>query len=285
MEPIQNPLKLPFSSETAVYVYRAIYRRLRPTGETIMIAAMPKSGSTFLRTALRNATGFRRADLTYAWERGEQDLYLPRMVDNQRHSSVVRHHVRMTAPNAELLKAFHIRPVLLVRNLYDVVVSTRDHLVREGVRNFPSLYATERFYKMDEGEQLDFLIAYALPWYVQFYAGWHEGWRKQELDMLWLRYEDLVEDWAAGVQRVLEYHGIETSPQHIEHAVHSAYGDEKVVLRLNRGVTGQGESRLTESQRRKIRLLLEFFPDVDFSGLGMDSQQPVGETGATALPA
>jgi hypothetical protein len=49
---------------------------------------MPKSGSTFTRRVLSEATGYEYVDLSYAYERTEQDLYLPKVIDAYGRSGV-----------------------------------------------------------------------------------------------------------------------------------------------------------------------------------------------------
>jgi hypothetical protein len=139
---------------------------------------MPKSGSTFLANALSEVTGYPQVQLCFGYERHEQDLYLPRLVDACRKDTVTRHHMRATKFNTALLKKFNIKPVILTRNLFDVVPSIRDHLFREGFEKFPCFYCTERFADLSEEKQLDCIIDLALPWYFNFYVSWFDTWRQ-----------------------------------------------------------------------------------------------------------
>ncbi|MEX1081164.1 MAG: sulfotransferase domain-containing protein, partial [Halofilum sp. (in: g-proteobacteria)] len=239
-------------------------------GQTLFITCMPKSGSTFLLQALKEATGYTDAMLTYAYERNEQDLYLPRLIDRQYENTVTRHHTRASGPNLELFHRFDIRPVVLVRDLLDVAVSVRDHLLLEGHRNFPALYAPSSYTRMGSGEQLDFVVDHSMPWYVQYYAGWYEAWESGELDMLWLRYEELVADWSHGIARILEFHGLGDRVGQVEAAIAASYQSALSVKRLNRGVVGRGQLELSAAQRSRIRdLACYYYRDVEFSFVGL----------------
>ena len=66
--------------------------------------------------ALSQLTGYRYVDLAYAYERNDQNLYLPRLIDAYSIDSVTHQHVRATGPNIELMNMFAIKPVILVSN-------------------------------------------------------------------------------------------------------------------------------------------------------------------------
>ncbi|MDH3232775.1 MAG: tetratricopeptide repeat protein, partial [Alphaproteobacteria bacterium] len=83
-------------------------------GRHIFIACMPKSGSTFLRTALMALTGWQEAYMTFAFLQNEEELYLPYLRAAARLNTVVQQHCRATVPNIQLLQAFAIRPIVLV---------------------------------------------------------------------------------------------------------------------------------------------------------------------------
>jgi hypothetical protein len=224
--------------------------------ESVFLACMPKSGSTFLKRALLEVTGFSPAYLSYAFERNEQDLYFPALVD------------RATGPNLKLMHWFGIRPVILVRNLFDTVVSIRDYLFAEGFQKFPSLYVTERMADLSPERQLDLLITHALPWYFNFYVSWFDSCRTGSIDAMWLSYDDLIQDWPAGIRTVLEFYGIPASEEHIRTALEHLRSGDPSDIRLNVGVTGRGAG-LSEAQRDRIREQAAFYPWVDFTRIGI----------------
>ena len=63
---------------------------------------------------------------------------------------------------------------VLLRNIFDVVVSTNDHFRNEDDRG-PSVYIHPEFHRMSEDEKFDFLIANCLPWYFSFFASWRDA--------------------------------------------------------------------------------------------------------------
>jgi hypothetical protein len=257
-----------YQSEATVKAHLAVRRALFRKGEYIFVACMPKSGSTFLTRTMSRITGFEHARLTYEFERNEQELYLPKLVDTYGKSIITQQHVRATGPNLELFNRFGIRPVILVRNLFDAIVSIRDYLHREGVQYFPSLYATDHFLTLPDEEQFDFLITFAAPWYFNFYASWFDARRDDRIETLWLTYEELVADWVAGIEKVLAFYGLGRPRDEIAAAV-EAMTDDPGRVRLNMGVAGRGSTLLTEAQRARLAEMATFYPWVDFGPIGL----------------
>ena len=132
---------------------------------------------------------------SYAYQGNEQELYLPKLVGAYGRSVVVHQHVRATEPNVALFNRLGIRPVVQVRNLVDVIVSVRDYLCQKGTSFQPSLYATDHFLSLREHEQFDFLITFAAPWYFTFYVSWCDATRDGRIQPLWVKYEELADDW------------------------------------------------------------------------------------------
>lgn len=239
-------------------------RRFSRRGRTIFISAMPKSGSTFLVNALSGCTGFQHQFLGQH-QLNEQDLYPPNLLDAWSRDIVAHQHTRAHAPNLSLLDSFSIRPVILTRNLFDAAVSLTDHLERESLQT-PIFNAPADFLERSREARLDMVLEFAMPWYVAFLAGWVDAARRESRDLFWLRYEELATDAATAVARVLTWYGIEVPADRVASATKSAAGDRS---RLNRGISGRGAAELTEAQQARLIRLCGFYPDVDFSGVGI----------------
>ncbi len=246
-----------------------LVKRLMPVrGPYIFLASMPKSGSTFMATALAELTGYRYVGLSDAYERHDQNLYLPKVIDVYGSGSVTHQHIRATAANLDLMRRFHIRPVVMVRNLFDVVVSIRDHLLKEGFA-FPTMYCDERFLDLDERTQLDFIIDLSMPWYLNFYVSWYVASQKAAVPTLWLRYEDAIRDWGAAVKQIADFYGLERSEEEIQRALERTGRYDRRKIRLNKGVAGRGARTLTRAQQQRIVRLARYYPWVDFSAIGI----------------
>lgn len=95
-------------------------------GLHLFIACAPKSGSTFLKNVLVRLTRFKDLFTVYAALQNEHELDLPQMVKFGTVNTVTQQHCRATEANIQLMQAFGIKPVILVRNIFDTVVSLLD---------------------------------------------------------------------------------------------------------------------------------------------------------------
>lgn len=237
-------------------------RQLLPSpGRHLLVACMPKSGSTFLAAALAAATGFEFETLSYGYEQNEQDLYLPALVRICRRNTVTQQHMRASDPNVRLIDSFGLTPIVLVRSLPDVVVSLFDHLHRTALKASMA-YVNEQFFELDRTAQIDLIVELFMPWYVSFYVSWWDAEARGKCPVIWVRYEDVIADNAATMERILAAAGVARDRDAIQRGIaHAKSGDVK----LNKGVTGRGREFLSDAQRAHIAGLARHYPWVDFS--------------------
>lgn len=236
----------------------------------LLIACLPKSGSTFSSRLLERLTGYKPTAMVYAYERSEQEFYWPKFVLSYGDDALyIQQHLRCTESTLAAIKSLNITTIVQTRNIYDVVVSLRDHLA-SGDFDASMAYVDERFLKMSFEAQIDFIIDLMIPWYINFLVSWQEACR-QGLNVFWLRYEKLVSnpqdlltdlanfaghpEWVAGgkVQLALQ-------------------NTREVQTRFNKGVVGRGIDCLKPHQKDRIRRLANHYPDTDFRLVGLDPQ-------------
>ena len=99
----------------------------------IFVACFPKSGSTYVTTLLSELTGFPIVPAVQFFGQNEQDLFEPALQPFRGRSTVTQQHVKGTNNNLRLMKEYGIRPVVLVRDIFDVLLSLHDHFEREGI--------------------------------------------------------------------------------------------------------------------------------------------------------
>jgi hypothetical protein len=240
-------------------------RRLARRAHCLFVTSFPKSGSTFLCAALSEATGFLQYALSHGFM-GEQELYLPRLLDSYSLDIVANQHSLASKVNLELIEEFGIRPVILTRKLYDICVSLRDKLPSDPWLT-PSYPVNERFLALSKEEQFDHIITLALPRYIAFFAGWKDACAAGTVEALWLDYDELIADKAGAIERVLGFHGLTHPPARIEEAVRAV--EARGETRFNKGVPGRGASELSEAQRARIAALADPYPWIDFSPIGL----------------
>ena len=231
----------------------------------IFIACVPKSASTFLKNVLTSLTGYKDLFAVYSPWQTEQELYLPSIVEYADRNTVTQQHCRASEANVQMMQAFGIRPVVLVRNIFDAVVSLYDFYHRGA---FFNTYFRETFHQLDETKQVDLIIDNVVPWYLQFVASWGQAEKEGRLEVYWLTYEDLTKNKVESIQQLLEFYGLGASPADIKRLIAAEESDTRK-NRFNKGVTGRGKTVLTELQKQRIIGLIEYYPGTDFSRIGL----------------
>ena len=211
----------------------------------ILIACMPKSGSTFLSDVIGQCPGFRRAILTPSAGRREQEIDEQLLRKLGKVSYVAQHHVRNSEWTSEMCNAYGVAPIVLVRSLQDVVVSLRDHMRRESAV-FPQFFADASHADLDDSALEAMLARLALPWYLNFYMSWRET-----PGAMMVNYEDLTASPVEVIREILSFSGANTTAEEVEEAVVKAKAKE--TSRLNVGVSGRGASLQPET----IQIILD----------------------------
>lgn len=233
--------------------------------QRIFVACMPKSGSTFLNLTLSVLTGWRETFLTFAFLQNEEEIYLPNLVAAARQNTVTQQHCRATEPNIQLLQAFDIRPVIQVRNLFDVVVSYTDFY--DGGATFNSFFRG-RWEGLDRPRRFDLIIDNWMPWYLSFYASWMDVSSSGRLDCHIVHYEDLHRDKPSVLKAIADFYDLGKSPAECQAAV-DLIDSDRGQTRYNKGVIGRGTTELNDAQKARIRDLASYYPDIDFGPIGL----------------
>lgn len=234
-------------------------------GQHVMIACMPKSGSSFLFQTLTKLTGWDSLQMSYAYMQNEEELYLPALRAVIRENTITQQHFRATVPNNQIIQAFNIRPIVLVRNLFDVVVSYTDFYDKGAIAN---TFFARRWERMDHSRKLDLIIDHFMPWYLAFFASWIDAMKSDQIDGFLVSYEQIIEDKPAAIFAISEFLGLEKSTDECAAAIEAAEGDKKKV-RFNKGVAGRGEDSLDTDQKDRLKRLADYFDDIDFSMVGL----------------
>ncbi len=233
-------------------------------GQTLLTACFPKSASTFLKSVLMEVTGFPEQNLTFAHGQNETGLYLPDLVASATSDTVTQLHMRPSDSNIRLMQGFAIRPIILVRNIYDVLLSYKEF--HDRYAGEISFY--ERYDALDETQRFDVMVDDRAPWYLGFFAGWQRAVRSGRTDGFWLTYEELMLDKVGKIDEILRFHHIERPRQEISDAIDRASAN-KTETHFNKGVVGRGRAHFTDRQIEQIARVATHHPDIDFSLIGL----------------
>ncbi|HEV2826211.1 MAG TPA: sulfotransferase domain-containing protein [Pyrinomonadaceae bacterium] len=234
-------------------------------GRHLFIACVPKSASTFLKNLLVNLTGYRDLFTVYAAGQSEHEIYLPTLREFAHLDTVTQQHCRAADANVHLMQAFGIRPVVLVRNIFDSVMSLFD-FYNKGASQ--TSYFRADWQGLDDEMKLDLLIENVIPWYFQFVASWDLVEKQQRLEVYWLSYEDFVADKPSSVLKVLEFYGLGASRRGVEQIIREIESEQRKI-RFNKGITGRGRAGLNNPQKEQIRRLSRYYPSTDFGRIGL----------------
>jgi hypothetical protein len=214
----------------------------------LMIACFPKSGSTFLAKLLSFATGYPTRDVVESFGHRDQDI-CERKLRRLSRRVVIQQHVKATDHNAELMHKYGIRPIVLVRNLLDVVVSLDDHLRQEDHR-MPTGFVHREYMNLEFDQRMDFLIRVHLPWYFNFFMSWREA--SPELSTFPLTYERLFSNVRQSLEEILSFYRISASPRQMTAALDRV---RQTDTRFNQGCSRRGEQLLSAEHKASIREL------------------------------
>lgn len=225
----------------------------------ILLACMPKSGSTYLSNVIGRLPEFRKTSLVTHYGRSEQELDSRRALRKGRHNYVCQHHVQYNSKTEEIINCFNIKPVILVRNIFDCVPSLRDHLRKESVENSLGFFC--RYHaQMDDRTLERMIVELVIPWYIQFYVSWTNC-----KDAMWITYDQATTNPEETIREILDHIGIEPDSSAIRQVLSNS---EATADRKNVGLTGRGEG-LRDEDKETIRSYCTFYPHVDFSLIGI----------------
>ena len=230
----------------------------------ILLACFPKSGSPWLSEILRHLPGFVRADLVPFLERREQELAFERLLAAHHADYVAQHHCRYSLATERCLRIFSIKPVVLVRDIFDCMISLKDHIDRGQTdpagRVGPHACVPDAYDTWPNETRLDFVVDMFSPWYFNFILGWQDC-----HDALWVRYEDVLADPFSTIERIGAAAGLSLPGDAIEAALAAAAAEP---TRRNVAKTGRGAT-LSARQRRHIERIAGYYPGRDFAAIGI----------------
>lgn len=230
------------------------------------IVAAPKSGSTWLSRMLRELLGWPEVALVNGYNRREQEVDIRPLLRYPKGNILSPHqHCRASEPTVDFIKKFRVRPIIQTRNIFDTVVSLRDHLSKESV-DWSMAYVDHTFHGLDEDKQYQFIIEMFLPWYFNFYASWFKVEGINPSDIHFIRYEELVTNPPETLAKVLHFLNENRTTAEISEAIRRTTSQN---TRLNKGVSGRGDRLLGEQHKSKIREMRQHYPHIDFSMVGL----------------
>jgi hypothetical protein len=233
----------------------------------VLVAAAPKTGSTYISGALERTYNLARVSLTllsarsyghYQFGGGLRDHdvdELAMITTAYAQNGYVAHHHMIGSPYlGKQCELYGITPIVTRRNLFDTFVSFDDHIMKlrgTGV-DIPYLHFgfPEAWYDMEFEDRMDFLLDHQLSWYTRYYASWKLTEQEGYADPLWIDYQtDILGSKQVLAEKLVERLGKDKSSvsRLTEELGQSGKTDDK----FNKGIAGRG-AKITGRNRQKI---------------------------------
>lgn len=241
-------------------LFNDVMRSIKPSqaADRILVACMPKSGSTFVSRCLVEFCRVPRRILHASSEIQELSKTRLEMIGDK--GCVAQSHIFPTKNNLALIKEHDLAIVVLQRNVMDCLVSLRDMYVervqsQEGVWADAFIsqfgYFDHAFLSLDPPEQYDYIIETALVWYLQFHIAWNSQHLSGYKNLVRINYERFFADTQANFEKLLDDLGCLNAERLASFTLPAkAPGSDGV--RFNVGRPGRGRELLSPAQRERI---------------------------------
>jgi len=237
--------------------------------------AAPKTGSTWVTRVLGGGLeelGWTRAMFYTTGAGGYREQTLDRrcLISLDKNYGPVfgtHHHCPYSDYARTFIEEHQIRVILQVRNLFDALVSFKDHLDKQAT--VPMVFTTpEQWGQLSEEQRYQFVTELVAPWYIRFWAGWSQAMQTYpHLSIRLVHYESLLEAPHETFHSLARYClGDEAVDEDRVAGWMDRYGANDT--RKNKAVIGRGQT-LPEARMERVRSWAALYPDTDFAPLGL----------------
>ena len=265
LEQVKRPLEY-------IYTDDFIYRQISKKRKHAWIVAAPKSGSTWLNVMLKDALGWFNAGLTPAISHREPEPEPRRLMSVSRTGNLISPHThsKYSVPTRDFIIRANVKVILQIRDIFDSVISFRDHANQNNGAVFSmALIEDKRWKILTDADKLAFIIELVVPWYINFYCSWITS-ELFDTDHVYLcQYESLKDDPLAELTDIMTYLGETPGESRLREVIDSSNAK---FTRKNKAIVGRGNDELSSDQKKKIISYTRFYPDIDFSGIGITAE-------------
>lgn len=252
----------------------------------ILVACAPKSASTFIQGALRQATGLPAASLSsvalsplassrLGMNLREQETDELALIRNGMNGLgyVAQHHVRCTPYLCAQMQLYNIRPLVTYRNIFDTLVSLDDMFIswRSNIQDPDMNYFDDglpgNYSSLDRDDRIEILINHHVSWLIQFYVSWKKCEAMGSVSPVWISYgRDFQGDKTVLAQRIVEHIGHEgMSVELLAEALEDS--DAAKSARLNVGIVGRGADLAPRLRDKVLSICRRYEAEADLSPL------------------
>ena len=194
--------------------------------------------------------------------------YLPNFIsaylDGEKPPAVGHLHMQALPANRNIIEMFGIKPVIMLRNIPDMLASYWDMLDTDATARADGLNCLipHDFVALSREEKADFMIDIVAPWYVSYFATWKTFHADAPQTVCVLHYDEFQNDPAATLFRALAHAGFHTPRLRCEAAIEKVRGDRSR-FRFNQGVAGRGREYFSAAHLQRLDRMLALYKQLE----------------------
>lgn len=250
-------------------------------GSNIYVACMPKSGSSYFATTIAKGLDYKFALTTssrinnpsnFGINGREQELcelaIIKKILMNQKKGLIAQHHTKACSYTAKTLLAYNFKLIVLIRNIFDIIVSADEMLKKydmgnpsnQGFRILPS-----KFNSMDKQVRYELLAKTTGVFCIEFYLSWL---RQKEMgtEFLEVNYdEEIALDKGNKLllaKKVAQFLDLDNSNTKNLKKTFSERKINEKTARFNKGTTNQGQKISSKTKKFLIDYAKSFGSDL-----------------------
>ena len=251
-----------FEPSIANYL-RSIYAR-RPM---LLLAFAPKCAGTYFRQAALHAVGGQLVRMCHAQGGRDGTLYLPNVIvsclDETAPVTVTHLHMQALTANRRFIETLGLRPVIMIRNIPDMLASFVDMLEVDPLARAEGLNCQipANFCDLNRSDKLYFMVDVIAPWYASYFATWKDFADEAPGTVCVLRYHDFCREPAEALRTAVSHAGFITTLFRCRQSLQAVWR-EKENYRYNKGSSGRGKEYFSPAHFARLARLLSYYPQL-----------------------
>ncbi len=200
----------------------------------IFLTAQSRSGSSHVSETLKILTGYQLGYIMpqFSGNKGNEEhviSYCDIQVMSHNGKWVFHSHSKGTNNNRYLLRAFGMKPVVLIRDVADSLVSVKEQL--EAGAEFINFTRPHNWSELDDDLKWDFMITYIAPWFLDYQRSW-----ENHPEALILQFKHMFGQPVDAYLSIFEHVGLESPSNGDILAAHESHRTNYTT-----GIAGRGE--------------------------------------------
>lgn len=214
----------------------------------ILITTTPCININFLTQAIADSLNLTQYHF-YNCNNAEHNLLLFNLYIANEIGAISSANMACGVTNSQLISLFKIKTVVLIQDLYNSMIHLTNNIINNNIPHF--LWVNKNFKNFTYDQVLEYIITYALPWYIKFYTSWQTQCKNSSDLIFWLKYEDLYNN------------------SNINNELKSFINTNKLLLNLPEKPKDNDLILPNKYKEHISNLITKYYPEYDFSKLGL----------------